>query len=167
MRLGRHEALKHLLPGLGERQIRQEFSACGLVASEGTLSLYSWHNGSDPNSPNEIGDLTIIPGFYLLTLEEAVQLRETFLDDPRWRPDWVPFMADGGRDFYVSSGSLGSDGEVLHFCIDEVETPTLSKSMSEFLEKIAHCFSAGIFFVDDEGLYEMDDLSYTRLLGDF
>lgn len=41
------------------------------------------------------------PGFYLLSLQEAIASYKVFVSDARWRTGWFSVFADGGGDFYV------------------------------------------------------------------
>ena len=65
-----------------------------------------------------------MPGFYLLSHEEAGWNFDAFVKDPRWDAAWLPLLGDGGGDFLAVDCSRGeTSGSVVHFRIDEAEHP--------------------------------------------
>jgi cell wall assembly regulator SMI1 len=76
-------------------------------------------------------------------------------------PGWLPIFANGGGDFYVID--LSGAGVVRHFRIEEAEHPIEFLTVSDMLATIAAGHDRGLFFVDDNGYLEMDDLVFGSL----
>jgi cell wall assembly regulator SMI1 len=105
----------------------------------------------------------LFPGFYFLSLEDAVANYRAFVADPRWTPGWLPLFANGGGDFYVTDVSGEPAGVVRHFRIEESEHPVEFLTIGSMLATVAAGFERAIFFVDADGYLEMDDLAYADL----
>jgi cell wall assembly regulator SMI1 len=116
--------------------------------------LYSWRDGTDTEGIRKLGDISLFPGYYFLSLADAIANYRAFLPDRRWMPAWLPIFANGGGDFYVSD--LSAAGIVRHFRIEESEHPVEFLTVSDMLRTIATGFERKLFFVDDEGYLEMD-----------
>ncbi len=162
-RLGRRILLSALRPGLDADQTRMLLRGCDLPGSEQVESLYSWRDGTETEGIPTLDDIHLFPGFYLLSLEDAVANYRAFVSDQRWTPGWLPIFANGGGDFYVTDLSGEMPGVVRHFRIEESEHPVEFLTVRDMLTTIAAGFARGVFFVDDHGYLEMDDLAFGSL----
>ena len=126
-------------------------------------ALYAWRDGTETAGVGSVDDIHLFPGFYLLSLEDAVANYQSFEADHRWTPGWLPVFANGGGDFYVTD--LGGDtaGVVRHFRIEETEHPIEFLTIDDMLTTIAAGFRRGVFYVDADGYLEMDDLAFGPL----
>ena len=107
-------------------------------------SLYGWRNGTSTVGIESVGDIHLFPGYYLLSLEDAIANYQTFLTDSRWTAGWLPIFANGGGDFYV----LDLDSSALpvrHFRIEESEHPIEFNSLGSLLTTLASAFEP-VFF---------------------
>jgi cell wall assembly regulator SMI1 len=162
--LGREKLLGRLRAGRSTDEIRRNLDMVGLKSSESLETLFGWHDGTD-TSDAILDDIHMFPGFYLLTLDDALANYGAFVDDPRWQRGWLPLFANGGGDFYVLDSVEVGDGPVRHFRIDEMEHPVEFSSIASFLAVIATCFEGGVFFVDASGYLEMDDQAFAAVAG--
>lgn len=162
--LGRSELLGRLRAGCGSDDVRRGLDAAGIASSGQLEALFGWHDGTDA-SQAMLDDIHMFPGFYLLTLDDALANYSAFVGDPRWRPGWLPVFANGGGDFYVADQSGSATGQVSHFRIDESDHPVEFSSLTNFFATIAACFDDGIFFVDPSGYLEMDDVAFGTVAG--
>jgi cell wall assembly regulator SMI1 len=161
-RLDRRVLLGELQAGLHEADIRAKLAGAALLPVEQLLELYAWRNGTR-NSGASLDDVQIFPGFYLLSLDDALANYRAFVADDRWAMGWLPLFANGGGDFYVLDLSHDSEAPVRHFRIDEREHPVEYHSLGDFINTIAEAFARSVFFVDERGFLEMDDLQFAGL----
>jgi hypothetical protein len=126
-------------------------------------ALYGWKNGISIACSAVLGDIYFFPGFYLLSIEDAVVNYQAFVTDARWTVGWLPLFADGGGDFYVLDLGWPGGGGVRHFWIDESEHPIEFRSLQALFVTLAAGFDRGIFFVNPRGYLDMDDLVFGGL----
>lgn len=159
-RLDRHGLLRTLRPGITRAQVQRLLASVGLKSNRQLETLYSWRDGTSTEGIAAVDDIHVFPGFYLLSIEDAVANYRAFVTDRRWNSRWLPVFANGGGDFYVVE--LGSEDEspVRHFRLDESEHPIEFSSIRDMLRTVTEAFERGIFFVDAGGNLEMDDLVF-------
>ena len=125
--------------------------------------LYDWHGGTSTAGIAAVDDIHLFPGFYLLSIEDAIANYRAFVTDERWTPGWLPIFANGGGDFYVADLGSAAGSPVRHFRIDEVEHPIEFPSLGAMVSTLAQAFEREIFFVDQHGYLDMDDLIFGSL----
>ena len=162
-RLDRHVLLRSLQEGLPAEVVRSSLGAAGLTSSGALESLYGWRNGTSTAGIAAVDDIHLFPGFYLLSLEDAILNYNAFVRGPRWTTGWLPLFANGGGDFYLLDLSSSAGSPVRHFRIEESEHPIEFGSLRALLTTVATAFDRGIFFVDPSGYLEMDDLVFGEL----
>jgi hypothetical protein len=162
-RLGREVLLRSLRTGLSAEAVRTSLGATGLASTSELEALYAWRNGTSASGGVTLDDIHFFPGFYLLSIEDAITNYRAFVTDTRWRLGWLPIFANGGGDFYVLDLGSRSTNPVRHFRIDESEHPVEFNSLSALLATLAAAFERGIFVVDPNGYMEMDDLVFNGL----
>ena len=164
-RLGRRSTLELLRPGMTPPNIHRAVAELALRAHPDLVALYEWHDGTDTSSGAPLDDLHLFPGFYFLSLEDASADYAAFKSDARWDEAWLPVFANGGGDFYgvVCDPDRTDWGQVLHFRIDESRHPVEFHSLATMLTTIAAAYDDGIFYVDERGYLEMDDLGFAAL----
>lgn len=157
--LHRDELLRRLRPGLDSNATREALAGAGLGASPHLVELYEWHDGTDVTTAAALGDVYLLPGFYILSLADALDLRAALLPGGRWKEQWLPVLANGGGDFYLLDGSRR--GVIRHYWFDELDDPIEYNSLADLMSTIAAAFERGLFFVDEHGFLEMDDAAFT------
>jgi hypothetical protein len=161
-KLGRTEVLRRLLPGVPVETIRERFRGVGLQASSGLVALYSWHGGTAVTAGTSLDDVQFFPGFWFLSLDDAIANYVAFRDDMRWNSSWFPVFANGGGDFYAVW--IREQGEpVVGFLVDEAEHPVEYASLASMCGTLADCFEEGVFYVDGRGFLEMDDARHADI----
>lgn len=164
-RLKRNVLLQAFHSGLSSEAVRFSLEGVGLTSTPELEALYMWKNGTSTVGVT-LDDIHIFPGFYMLSMEDAIMNYRSFVTDPRWRKGWLPIFANGGGDFYVLDLDSLPTGQVRHFRIDESEHPVEFTSLGAMLATLAAAFERGIFFVDPHGYLEMNDLVFGGLAAD-
>lgn len=161
-RLERSALLAALRPGLSPDEVGRLLKAAGLPIEAPVEDLYAWRDGTQTTGVT-LDDIQVIPGFYLLSLEDAIANYRAFVADSRWTRGWLPLFANGGGDFYLVDLGGQPSGLVRHFRIEEVEHPVEFRSLQDMTNTLAAAFERGVFFVDPDGYLEMDDLRFASL----
>jgi hypothetical protein len=164
--LRRHVLLRALKEGLEAGHTRSLLQGFGLPSSGEVQALYAWKNGTQTMGVESLDDIHLFPGFYFLSLEDAIANYGAFVGDARWTPGWLPVFANGGGDFYVTDLSGDLPGVVRHFRIEESEHPIEFVSVVDMLKTIAAGFERKVFFVDPNGYLDMDDLAFATVAGE-
>jgi cell wall assembly regulator SMI1 len=164
-RLGRMPTLRLLRPGLPASQVNAALEQWQLRATPDMEEAYAWHDGTDATTGEVLNDLWLFPGYYFLSLDDAMANYRAFRDDPRWDPSWVPVFADGGGDFLAVQCDARSDGwgAVIDFSLEDVEQSIQYASLSALFATVAAAFDADLFYVDDTGRFEMNDPAFIDL----
>jgi hypothetical protein len=162
-RLDRRALLDAMREGLPIESVRSSLGAEGLASSLEIELLYGWRNGTSTVGVDAVDDVHLFPGFYFLTLQDALANYRAFRSNPRWEPAWLPIFANGGGDFYVLDSNLAGGGQIRHFRIESYEHPVEFGSLSALANTLGEAFERGVFFVDSDGYLEMDDLLFGRL----
>lgn len=162
-RLRRSVLQRSLQAGLPASTVQKALAGVGLAAPPELETLYGWRDGTSTAGVPAVDDIHLFPGFYLLSVADAVANYRAFATDSRWTDGWLPIFANGGGDFYVLDLSSPAARAVRHFRIDESEHPIEFNSLDAMLMTLAEAFERGIFFVDPGGYLEMDDLVFGEL----
>lgn len=159
-RLDRRVLLESLNDGFAAGLVRSALAPADLPTSVELETLYGWKNGTSPVGVASIDDIHMFPGFYFLSLADALTNYQSFVGDPRWRTGWLPSFANGGEDFYVLDLGAPTANPVRYFRIEESEHPVEFSSVRAMMATLAAAFDRGVFFVDSNGYLEMDDLEF-------
>jgi hypothetical protein len=145
--------------GLDKSLILQYFSKINLNPTNEMVQLYSWRNGTNISKGTNLDDIQFIPGFHILSLEDALVQYKSIKDDPRWNRLWFPIMANGGGDFYAVDLSLsnGNCAPVIGFVLGENEQYVEYQSIDAMLNTFLECCVKGVVYRSNEGYLEMDD----------
>lgn len=138
------------MPGVPQRDSSHQFAEHGLSNTYQLEQLLTWHDGLDTESNALIGQICIMPGFYLLGLQEILQAHQDFRDDDRWDPHWIPFMTDGGGDYMFIDTARPEVPCVHHYRSAEFEHPAEYTSIACMLRTISKAYATGVFFIDGE-----------------
>lgn len=148
-----------LLPGLTRPEIDHLTAPLPFLLPEELKTVYEWRNGTQADAGDILGDLHFFPGFYLLSLNEAIECFNERRYAPQWRIGWFPIFADGAGDFYLVRclDKPVESAEVIGFIHGEPEQSVEYESIRAMMETIAECYETSAFFVDHDGYLEMDD----------
>jgi hypothetical protein len=160
-------ALAMLNPGVKSEAVRPKLASRGLHPSSDLLALWEWRDGTGGPSDAKLGDLWLVPGFYLLSVDDATKNFDAFLQSPRWQSGWLPILADGGGDFMALDCSSGDHrGAVYHFRIDQPEHPLEYLTVGQMLATYAAAFQRGVFHIDRDGFFNLDYDAFAQLAAD-
>src|SRR4051812_5140596 len=152
-RLRRTTTVDRLRPGIPASRFGAVLEELGLRPPPDLASVYEWHDGTDATAGALLDDLHLFPGFYFLTLNDAVANYRSFRDDKRWDTSWFPVFANGGGDFLVVVCKAGHRdwGKIVHFRIDESDHPVEFSSTEALLTTVAAAYKDGVYYVDARG----------------
>jgi cell wall assembly regulator SMI1 len=159
-------AFKLLNPGVEADLVRHELALNGLPTSSELEALYAWHDGTDASSGALLGQMWIIPGFYLLSLQEAAFDYATLKQDPRWKPPWFPVLADGGGDFYFIDFSADTTPVIRRYRFEEAEHPIEYESLASMIDTMAAAFETRAIEVDETEYVNVNHEAFTALAAD-
>lgn len=164
-RRGRVVLLKRLRPGREAVSVLDTLAARALSAPPALVEILECHDGTDANGEVTLDEIHLFPGFYLLSFPDAVSNYDAFLESARWDRAWFPVFANGGGDFYavVCDDAREDYGSVVHFRIEDSDHPIEFASLESMLQTLATAFDRGVFYVDDNGYLEMDDVKFAAL----
>lgn len=161
---GRAAAAK-LQPGLSPSEIAAKTAKLPFALTRELHALHQWRNGTLVEEGDLLGQAYFFPGFYLLSLDEAVQTYEERKGSRQWQAHWFPVFADGGGDFYVvpcAQDELDA-AEVIGFIHGEPEQVVEYESLSAMMQTLDACYAKGAFYLDDDGELEIDDDAHRKI----
>jgi hypothetical protein len=157
-RLERREALNLILPPLRRADAASLLEFAGFSASEPLLEWFGRWGGQA--SGGLLGDMDVLPGFYLLSLPESLAHRR---QHEGWPTTWLPLLADGGGDFYI--GDTGLPGvPVLRHRSGESNVEAVANSLATFVSVAASAFDREVIYVN-AGYLDQDEEEWRRLFG--
>lgn len=127
--------------------------------------LYGWRDGSKVAEGCLLDDLHFIPGFYLLSFDDALSTYSAVCSDERWEQRWFPLFANGGGDFYaISCDQNFSDfGKIVGFVLGAAEQLVEYESLTTMMATFAECYLQGVCFLSASGCLEQDDIGHAML----
>jgi hypothetical protein len=146
-----------LADGLPREAIVESAGQEGLELPDEIVDLFAWRNGTKPGY--EMGSLWLLPGYYLLSLEEALENRAELRE---FRSDsWLPLLSDGGPGVLAVQCRGPGWGRVLHDDPkDDERGSVVFPSVEAMLWAIEEALASGAFFVDDQGHLDQDDVRW-------
>ncbi|MGF6495505.1 hypothetical protein ABIE56_003704 [Luteibacter sp. 621] len=160
--------MSKLLPGIAKEVIQGALVERALVPSSDLAALYACHGGTDVRPGDGLDNVHYFPGFYWLSLEDALLTHLSFADDRRWSSAWLPIFGNGGGDFFAvdCDGASSTFGAVIGFRLGEVDAPVQFASMGSMMRSVAKCYDLGIYFLSD-GYLEADDFKAELVAKEF
>ena len=150
--LSRDILLQSFRPGVAPEEVRARLQCFGFGSLDDLESLLEWHDGLDCDGTVAMGDIWMIPGFYLMSLDEAAFEYEQIqgFHDDRWDPCWWPVFENSGGDFIVVALPPDGDGGVYYFFNEATEWPKIFESLADMMATVAAGFDQGIFIVSSD-----------------
>jgi cell wall assembly regulator SMI1 len=160
-RLGR-PVVARLAPPATREQITKAESALGFDLSTELRALYACRNGTASKPKDLLEHLWFFPGYYLLSLDEAVDHARQMRRSRQWKKDWFPVFASGAGDYYAVSCRRGATSGVVGFLHGEPDQPVEFLSLAAMFATLARAFEKGAFYVERKQ-FEMDDDEFSAI----
>lgn len=154
-----HPGVRHLRPPLPTTKRMSLWSGLPFVASPELDELYSWRDGTNAPEGALLDELHFVPGFFFMSLEEAIRVYFERESAPQWKPGWFPFMADGAGDFYIAAGDASTTGRstVVGFIHGEPDQPVEYESITAMMQTFSDAYAKKAVFADADGCLDYDD----------
>ena len=146
-----------LLPGAAA----SDLDGAGIQPSD-VRDWFGWRNGVAERPGQTQGDVSLIPGYWPVSLAEALRMKLSYEGDPVLGESWIPILASGGGDIYAAvwkGGSVPSVAGVLLGESTEIEFPTIETMLDLFIA----CYDQGAYFVGANGYLEADPTRYEEI----
>ena len=154
-----------LRPGAQAAEVEAAF---GRPVPDSVADWFSWCNGVTARAGQIQDDVNIIPGYNLVSVNEAVAMIPTYSGDDVLGFNWIPLLRSGGGDIYAAVWDSARVARVAGVIVGEpteIEFSSIEQMVSVFNE----CFRNGAFYIDPQGMFSMDpelyDETYARILG--
>lgn len=151
-----YPCVDHLNSGLSSQKTQELFEEIPLQPTQDLRALYAWRNGSKDSDGITLGELAFFPGFYLMSLEESIQIYLELIETDAWDKAWFPIFASGGGDFYAMNLYPEAKGQILGFYVFEEEAQVEYRSLESMLATLKTCYEQGIIFRNEQGYLDMD-----------
>ncbi|TPW70942.1 SMI1/KNR4 family protein [Schumannella sp. 10F1B-5-1] len=148
--------------GISAEQVARTLDSRGFPRTPALEQLWAWHNGFDPDLTPLIGQSWIMPGFFLLSAEEAIEYYDELNSFGRWNDGWLPVLADGAGDF-VFLDYYVEGPPARRYYNDEDEQPFIHRDLEHLLGTIAAGFESGVIHRGPRGSLEMDHEQFDAL----
>jgi hypothetical protein len=148
-----------LVPGLDLGQVEVLMGQC---PPDEVATWFGWCNGVALQQDQVQDDINVIPGYAPLSLQEAVESRVAYDEDPVLGENWIPILAGAGGDIYAAIWQPGQPARVAGVLVGEpteIEFSSLDQMVGVFNE----CYRRGVFYVDGQGRLEMDSGLYDEV----
>ena len=141
-----------LHPGLTAHSITA--ATAGLLLNNEVVQLYMWRNGTRVSQEYVLNDHYFIPGYYLLSLEDALDAYDILTGNTDWEYGCLPILTSGGGDYYGVNHE--QQGKVIHYVRDYPDHPVKYLSLSTMMKTVAECYESGAYSLDDRGFFEVN-----------
>lgn len=133
------------------------------------LKLFSWRNGTEHNEETNLDSMHFTPGFYLISIDEAIAFYDEMSILKTWQEGWLPFMTNGAGDFYLVDLSEKSDnyGKVIGFLRGEPEHDYEFESITSMMNSFHHAIVGDVVFITNDGYLEMNDEAFIPIAREF
>lgn len=150
-----------LEPGLSPSRVSE---LLGPDVPTDVKTWFAWFNGAKYQEGEIQDDVYIIPPYYPISLDEALEIKSIYGSDsdPVLTDPWIPLLTGGGSDMLVAMWKPGQNPVVASVIIGEpteIEFPSMKLAVSYYIE----CFKTGAFSIDEDGYMDMDPVACDAL----
>ena len=123
---------------------------------------FGWADGVEGFSGQRFDDAAVIPGYTLVSVEEAARLMPAYAGDPVLGEHWLPLLTTAGADLYAAVWQPGEEARVAGVMAGE-PTEIEFASIDQMVDFFIACFDTGAFSVDDLNRLIADPARYDEL----
>jgi hypothetical protein len=134
-------------------------------APESLVHWFAWADGIESFEGQLFSDASVIPGYTLVSVEEAARLMPAYREDPVLRDRWFPLLTTASADLYAAVWAPGEEAQVVTVVVGE-PTEVEFASIERMVDFFNACYDANVFFVDDEQRLVADPGRYRELLAE-
>lgn len=146
--------------GLSADQVRTRLDELPFAPTEELAALYQWRNGTRYDENATYDDIYFFPGYYLLSLDDAIEHYRSLVEAGVWDRKWIPVFASGGGDFYAVFDASCKNPGVIDFLRGEPDTPIEFTSLTRMMRTLLECLENGALYNGEEGTFEIDYDAY-------
>jgi hypothetical protein len=148
-----------LLPGTSADRVLSVRSS----APSSIIEWFRWHDGVRVRDGQTQDDANVIPGYTLVSLDEAIRIIPIYDGDPDLGDHWLPLLQNGGGDLYAAVWMPGCEAGVFRVMVGE-ETEAEFASIAQMVVVFNACFTNGAYFVDAQGWFDISPMKYEEVL---
>lgn len=146
---------KRLLEGINIGDIDDLFEEVTAKPSREIYTLYRLFNGTDASGTPSLGELCLGPAWIFPDLAQACQIHFTGVMSGYWEEHLFPVFTSG-MDDYLLLDTQKDNAPLLAHIEDVPELIPAYINLERFFQTSAACMKEGVFFIDEEGLLDMD-----------
>lgn len=148
---------KYLEKGKKIDEIEILFSVNCIPISETLVELFNWRNGT-PYAENLLIDaIQFIPGYQLLSLEEAILIYKMGTEVNGFDKRFFPILSDNCGGYFCLSN------EEIFDCVNGYEPALNYRSLRKMFETHITAIEHNLIFIEKGRYLEMDDLGFGDL----
>jgi cell wall assembly regulator SMI1 len=161
----RRPVAESLRVGLSDMELRDFEKALDWRLPQEAKDLFRWRNGVRVPQDGLLDDIYFFPGYYLLSVSEALEHMGTHVELGLWPRQWFPIFGSGGGDFHVLDCGRGDErsSPVVWFIRGEPKHWDSYVSLTTMMDSLAEGFAEGALYVDEAGFLEMDERRYAPI----
>jgi len=158
-----------LQAGLAEQEVRRWQAGLPFAFTRELAAIYQWRNGTRALPGDILDELNFFPGYYFMSIDEAVRTFRERESAPQWRKGWFPLFADGAGDFYIvpcSKRTIDSSPVIGFLHGEPLQVPEY-ESITAMTRTLEAAFSEGAFYLDADDTLEINDERYQLIANRF
>ncbi|MEU6352382.1 hypothetical protein ABZ896_24175 [Streptomyces sp. NPDC047072] len=102
-------------------------------------------------------DAALVPGYEPLSVTESSAMRRDQLPHPLLLSTFFPMLGTGGGDFYAAAYELETGRSHIVSVVVGEDFRVAYRSVEQMIETLIACYREGVFFVDEDGVFQADD----------
>ena len=161
----RRPVVSLLRPGLTDQAIHALATQLDWPLPSDAVDLFRWRNGTRKPSECILDEVYFFPGYYLMSLEDAVEQMPGYVNEAVWQPKWLPLFTNDAGDFMLldCERCTPQGCPVIWFLRGEPQVWDAYDSLSAMMETLSAGFESGAIFEDEAGFLEMDQQRYATI----
>jgi len=145
--------LSLLQEGVKRIDIEEVEKSIGLKFPSDFFELYYLNNGTLVKEGDILDDLHFFPGFYFMSLEDAIHDYKILIKADQWNKNWFPIFSNGGGDYFCVDCTEGNKYPIIGFIVGYEDDEMIDYlNLYIMFKTIAECFEKGAYFIEDDYL---------------